>query len=53
VEIPEGPPPEVFDPATTVPDYAKPTIAKKVKDSELVRIEDSKKMTDKAQFIIS
>ncbi len=35
------------------PDYAKPTIAKKMKDSELVRIEDAKRQTDKAKTIIS
>ena len=35
------------------PEYAKPTIAKKMKDSELVRIADEKTQTDKAKFIIS
>ncbi len=35
------------------PDYAKPTIAKKMKDSELVRIEDSKRQTEKAKMIIT
>ena len=35
------------------PDYAKPTIAKKMKDSELVRIEDAKRKTDKAKTIIT
>jgi len=36
-----------------VPDYAKPTIAKKMKDHQLVRIEDEKLQTDKAKTIIT
>jgi len=35
------------------PDYAKATIAKKMKDNELVRIVDNKRMTNKAKEIIS
>ena len=34
------------------PDYAKPTIAKKLKDHEIERIADSKRMTDKAKGVI-
>lgn len=35
------------------PDYAKATIALKMKDSELVRIQDEKRQTDKAKNIIT
>lgn len=48
--IEDTPSAEQFD---VVPDYAKPTIAAKVKDSELVRIKDTKTLTDKATDIIS
>jgi len=35
------------------PDYAKPTIAIKMKDKELVRIQDEKRQTEKAKTIIT
>ena len=35
------------------PDYAKPTIAKKMKDHELARIPDAKRMTEKAKTVIT
>lgn len=35
------------------PDYAKPTIAKKLKDHELGRIADAKRQTDKAKTVIT
>lgn len=35
------------------PDYAKPTIAKKLKDHEIDRIADSKRMTEKAKVVIT
>ena len=38
---------------STEPDYAKATIAKKMKDHELVRIEDSKRQTEKAKSVIT
>ena len=37
----------------TDPDYAKPTIAKKLKDHELARIPDAKRQTDKAKTVIT
>ena len=35
------------------PDYAKPTIAKKLKDHEIERIADAKRQTDRAKFVIT
>jgi hypothetical protein len=35
------------------PDYAKPTIAKKLKNHEIVRIADSKRMTEKAKTVVA
>jgi len=37
----------------TSPDYAKPTIAKKLKDHELARIADAKRQTEKAKTVIT
>ena len=35
------------------PDYAKPTIAKKLKDHEIERIADSKRQTEKAKVVVA
>ena len=39
--------------ADETPFYSKPTIARKMKDSELVRIADEKTRTDRSKMIIS
>jgi len=38
---------------STDPDYAKPTIAKKLKDHEIARIADAKRQTEKVKTVIS
>ena len=35
------------------PDFAKPTIAKKLKDHEIQRIPDNKRQTEKAKHLIT
>lgn len=35
------------------PDYAKPTIAKKLKDHEINRIEDAKKQSETAKMVVT